>query len=306
VSQLLTAAAKQALLEKRTHTHGAGAAAWVDRLPQIVASLAEAWALTLEPHFQDLSYNFVAPVRRPDGTAAVLKVSYPAPEGDFLYEERAVRAFGAHGCARLLASDLDRCALLMEALLPGLPVSSLRDDVAEVSATASVMRALHRPPPDGHDFPTFAAWIEAMARQAAGLPNRFDWLERGISLGRDLIAAPIGPAVLLHGDLHHDNVLSSGDSWRCIDPKGVIGEPAWEVGPYLYNNLTDADDETSWRRTIRRRADQFADELGLDHQRVYACAAVYAALSGSWSLDEKEPPEHLAKRRAAMKELAEL
>jgi streptomycin 6-kinase len=305
VASILSQTARHTLLEKRSHTHGDDGAAWVERLPAIVTSVAQAWALTLEPHFEGLSYNYVAPVRRADGTPAVLKVCYPDPGGDFLYEEQALRAFGGDGCVRLLASDLDRCALLLEALRPGLPVSSLRDDIAEVSATASVIRALHRPPPQGHDFPAFAVWIEAMAQQAAALAEKPGWLDRGIALSRDLLAAPAA-AVLLHGDLHHDNVLSSGDGWRCIDPKGVVGEPVWEIGPYLYNNLPDDGDEASWRGTIRCRASRFADELALDSQRVYACAAVYAVLSCSWSLDEGDDLDGawFAQRRAVMQELA--
>ena len=89
-----------------------------------------------------------------------------------------------------------------------------------------------------------------------------------------------------------------------IDPKGVIGEPAWEVGPYLYNNLPDEDDEGSWRAIIRSRADQFADELEVDRHRIYACSLAYAALSCAWSLEEGNKIERMAKRLAAIKELA--
>jgi streptomycin 6-kinase len=304
VASILSQTARRTLLNKRLGTHGDDGAAWVERLPAIVTSVAQAWALTLEPHFEGLSYNYVAPVRRADGTPAVLKVCYPDPGGDFRYEEQALRAFGGDGCVRLLASDFDHCVLLLEALRPGLPASSLCDDVAEVSATASVIRTLHRPPPEGYDFPAIAAWIEAMAQQAAALADKPSWLDRGIALGRELLAAPAA-AVLLHGDLHHDNILSSGDGWRCIDPKGVVGEPAWEIGPYLYNHLADEDRESSWRRTVRRRADQFADQLGLDRHRLYACAAVYALLSCSWSLEEGDDLDGawFAQRRAVMREL---
>jgi streptomycin 6-kinase len=57
------------------------------------------------------------------------------------------------------------------------------------------------------------------------------------------------------------------------------------------------------RRIIRRRADQFAEELALDRQRVYTCAAVYAVISSAWSLEEGYGPERTAKRRAVMQEL---
>ena len=127
-----------------------------------------------------------------------------------------------------------------------------------------------------------------------------------IALGRGLATKPNAPEVVLHGDLHHDNILSSGDGWLAIDPKGVLGDPAWEVGPYLYNNLPDTAGEGSWRATIRRRADQFAAELGLDRRRIYGCSKAYAALSCAWSLDEGGRPKLMAKRLAVISELAKL
>jgi streptomycin 6-kinase len=55
------------------------------------------------------------------------------------------------------------------------------------------------------------------------------------SLFRELIASSESP-VLLHGDLHHFNILSARrQPWLAIDPKGVAGEPAYEPGALLRN-----------------------------------------------------------------------
>lgn len=304
MSALLSPTAKRSLLAKRRGTHGAAGAVWVESLPDLIGRLAADWSLTLEPHFASLAYNYVAPVRRADSSPAVLKLC-PPQDADALTELEALRCFAGRGCIRLLDSDPSLGASLLQRFDPGLPVSSLQDDAAEVRATASVMRTLWRPPPEDHVFPSIATWFENMATLAAARSERHDWLEAAVTLGRDLVVQPADRLVLLHGDLHHDNVLSSGAGWVCIDPKGVIGEPAWEVGPYLYNNLPDAPGEAAWRRTARRRADQFADELALDRRRVYSCGAVYAALSLSWSLEEGERRGvWFAKRRAVMAELA--
>jgi streptomycin 6-kinase len=89
---------------------------------------------------------------------------------------------------------------------------------------------------------------------------------------------------LLHGDLHHGNVLRGRkEEWLAIDPHGVIGDSAWELAPFLFNYLSryPRDD---WPAIIRRRADQFAEELSLDRERVYAWSAVRAIQSAWWSL----------------------
>jgi streptomycin 6-kinase len=92
--------------------------------------------------------------------------------------------------------------------------------------------------------------------------------------------------VLLHGDLHHDNLLAAERApWLAIDPKGVLGEPVWEIAPFLYNRLRPRP-EAEWGRLIRRRAERLAELLGLDRRRVFACAAVRSALSAWWMLEE--------------------
>lgn len=306
MSALLSPTAKRSLLAKRRGTHGAAGAAWVESLPDLIGRLAEDWSLTLEPHFASLAYNYVAPVRRADGSPAVLKLC-PPQDAEALTEIEALRCFAGRGCVRLLEADAARGAALIERAEPGISIASLEDDAAETQATAQVMRELWRAPAPSTAFPTIAGWIEGMAATATRLSSRDGRLDAAIALGRDLVAEPVPRRVLLHGDLHHDNVLSSGAGWVSIDSKGVIGEPAWEVGPYLYNNLPDAAGEGAWRRTVRRRADQFADELALDRRRVYSCGAVYAALSVSWSLEEGERQDaSFTKRRAVMAELAGL
>ena len=304
MGNLLTPEARQTLLERRSHTDGKAGAAWVEQLPHLIEAISEAWSLTLQPYFENLSYNYMSPVLRQDGTSAVLKLALP-DDAESVTEIEPLGHFSARGCVGLIDFDSQLGAVLTQRADPGLPVSTLHDDSAEIHATVSVIRAAWHPPPENSPFPTMADWFERVARRAETIPPRYDWLDAGIALGRQLVTQPASPAVLLHSDLHHDNVLSSGKGWLCIDPKGVIGEPAWDVGPYLYNNLPDSEPETSWRRTVRCRAEQFADELGFDRQLVNACAAAYAVISSSWLLEVGYDVERIAKRRAVMRELAD-
>ena len=53
---------------------------WLNRLPSLIADCAQRWSLTVLPPFEPLSYNYVAPAIRADGTDVVLKVGVPNPE----------------------------------------------------------------------------------------------------------------------------------------------------------------------------------------------------------------------------------
>jgi len=59
--------------------------------------------------------------------------------------------------------------------------------------------------------------------------------------------------VVLHGDLHHFNILSSGDRWLAIDPKGIIGEPEFEPAAYLENKIDPYEPITA--RKITEKTD---------------------------------------------------
>ncbi len=72
--------------------------------------------------------------------------------------------------------------------------------------------------------------------------------------------------MLLHGDLHHENILAAArEPWLAIDPKGIVGELTYEVGALLRNRLDAAPD---LRRLQVRRIDQLSEALGLDRQRL--------------------------------------
>src|SRR5438128_12681264 len=93
-------------------------------------------------------------------------------------------------------------------------------------------------------------------------------LEEAETLYAELSASMAEP-VLLHGDLHHDNILSATrQPWLAIDPKGLIGEPAYEVGAWLRNPLPQLLHMPQPGRILARRVDQFAEELGLERTRV--------------------------------------
>jgi streptomycin 6-kinase len=96
--------------------------------------------------------------------------------------------------------------------------------------------------------------------------------------------------VVVHADLHHENILRRGDGWVAIDAKGVIAEPAYETGALLRNPrpwLLDAPDPG---RVLRRRADQLADALELDVARVRGWAYAQAVLSAAWHVEDGEDP----------------
>ena len=269
--------------------HGDEGAAWLAGLPTILAGCATRWALTLKAHFEPLTYNYVAPALRADGRAVVLKAGVPGKERR--QEEAALRIFSGHGIVELIDADAALGVMLLERLQPGTPLVELSDDDKATAIAAQVMRELWQPLPADHPFPTVADWGKGFQRLRAtfgGTTGPFDrsLVEQAESLFAELLASSDTP-MLLHGDLHHGNILAAERApWLAIDPQGVAGEPAYEVGAWMRNPTPQVFSWPNPARLLRRRADILAEHLGFNRDRMLAWSMAQAVLSAWWSYED--------------------
>lgn len=268
---------------------GAAGRDWLDRLPALVAEYGERWSLEVAPPFPELSFNYAAPALRVDGTSAVLKLCFPE-DPDFHNEAEALGLFDGRGAARLLELDKGRGAMLLERLEPGVPLTTVRDDEDATSIAAGVLRQLWRPVPRDHLFPTVSDWARGFDRLRRSFgggtgPLPATLVEEAEDIFAGLLVSQDEPAVL-HGDLHHYNVLAARrEPWLAIDPKGVVGEPAYDTAALLHNpvELLDAPQPGM---VLERRIDLLSQELGLDRERVHGWGFAQAVLAAYWGLED--------------------
>src|SRR6185295_2457495 len=91
--------------------------------------------------------------------------------------------------------------------------------------------------------------------------------------------------VLMHGDFHHYNILSSERGWLVIDPKGVIGPAGYEVGPLMINPWGAISDAHGFKARTVRRVSILSERLGWEPETVLGWALAHAVLSAWWCLD---------------------
>ncbi len=98
------------------------------------------------------------------------------------------------------------------------------------------------------------------------------------------------PPSLLHGDLHYGNIVTSERAGHLlIDPKGVAGDPAFDIGYLVSRAMPRAKDELPFPNAIDRRLAFLPAATGLDRRRVAAFAYVAAALSAAWAIQDADP-----------------
>jgi streptomycin 6-kinase len=278
-------------IERIIRLYGPSGAAWLKDLPRLIEYCARRWSLQVEPPINSLNYNYIAPAVRQDGTSLILKLGYPNPE--LATEIQALDAFAGRGAVRLIASDITNGAFLIERVSPGTALSDMTDDLKATQIACQVMTRLWRPWPQKFRFPSVFDWGRCFGRlrekfQGGTGPipeSLFDKAE----MDYDLLLDSMDEVYLLHGDLHHWNILSSeGAGWLAIDPKGVIGERAFEIGAWMRNPFPRLLEWPNKELVLRRRLDILSVELGFDRDRLKHWAFAQAVLSACWSFEDGE------------------
>jgi streptomycin 6-kinase len=273
-------------------------------LPDLLSVAAKRWNLTLGETFL-LSYNYVCAVTRPStspsldtpllcsgystiGSAqnCVLKIGVPNIE--LTSEINTLRVYDGQGACRLYEADPEAGMLLLERLRPGEMLVTLEDDDQATGIAADVIKQTQRPVPIADGFLSLKGWFDELQnlrpRFGGGTgPFREKTVDIVEGMVRELFAEE-HPQVLLHGDFHHYNILSSDRGWLVIDPKGVIGAPEYDACPLLINPICEIPDEAeAIRRTLRRIA-ILSERLGFDRQRVWQWAVCFSLLSDFWDV----------------------
>lgn len=187
------------------------------------------------------------------------------------------------GAAKVLAHD--GAALLMErAEGPNSLIHMARggrdDEVSRIICAAATRLHSARGKPHPKTLVPLVRWFEALPAAAA---RHGGILRDAATTARDLLASP-RDAVVLHGDIHHGNILDFGArGWLAIDPKGLVGERGFDYANLFCN--PDAEVALAPGR-LQRQAAVVAEAAGLDRQRLLRWVLAYAGLSAAWTLED--------------------
>ena len=198
-------------------------------------------------------------------------------------EAFALKCFAGYGAVHVLAED--NGILLLERVVPGTSLKSYfpTKEKESIETVCGVMKKLHQANiPTAHNFPHIKDWLAVLDK---------DWsisdayLKKASKL-RDQLFKTSAVDALLHGDLHHDNILQNGNDWVVIDPKGVIGEPAYEVAAYLCNPIPELLHEDNAKQILSDRIKLCAEKLEIPEQRIKDWLYVKSVLCWAWSLED--------------------
>lgn len=262
---------------------------WLSKFPTFIGYCSDKWKLKDIKPFDNLSYSFVASAYSLYyGTPVVLKLM--PDQKDLLNEQKALQYYNGNGCAKLLDSEIEKGALLIESISPGnsLNVFFPNDDSKATYITIDLIKQLHSTPLlKANDYPTIDQWLALLDDfKHPDIPK--DSFKKAQALSKTLLNSQ-GDLYLLHGDLHHQNILlKDNQEWIAIDPKGIVGELAFEVGAYLRNPLPHLLENENAVEIIYNRIHLFAKGLKTDYERIVNWGYIQSILTTCWAIEDNQ------------------
>ncbi|MGZ0785132.1 aminoglycoside phosphotransferase family protein [Pseudomonas saponiphila] len=240
------------------------------------------WRLTADGDPIVTPGSRLLPVRLQDGAPAMLKI---ALDEDEQAGNRLMAWWAGEGAARVHAQE-DHALLMERAMgtksLMGMALAGQHDEVSQI--VCATLHKLHRPRAQPQpSLVSLDRWF-ADLREAAQQGGMF---LRCLAQAEQLLATPREP-VVLHGDVHHDNVLDFAEGgWRVIDPKRVYGERTFDFANLICNpDLPSATDPGRFTRQVQ----VIARAAQLEPRRLVQWVLAFSGLSAAWFLQDDHQP----------------
>ncbi|MEV5651282.1 aminoglycoside phosphotransferase family protein [Nocardia sp. NPDC052254] len=199
---------------------------WIAGLPELLDGLVRQWSCVPDGPVAHGQVGIVVPVRR-RSRAAVIKVSFPRWAD--MCEADAYEVWDGAGAVRLYERADDRFAMMLER--GGGALASAGDEEAltiqgrltrrlAVDAPAHLPQLSHQMSRWEREIRTATETLDHHLPRAA--------IDAALTTLREW--GPHQPNTLVHGDLHDANILASGrEPWLAIDPRGQVGDPAYDA-----------------------------------------------------------------------------
>lgn len=280
------------LLANIRDVHGAQVDAWLAGLGPMLADILEELDARLIPGDPPLSYHLVLFAERAGGEQIAIKCT--APNDEQRSEVAAVHALSDAGIGpRLLRDDLSRGVLVMERIVPGDTLPTGMPTLAEDAEITRAVAGLSTRIAYETELPRWRDELVPVREYSKALgevdPDSELWrlhrkdIESAQQLRETLLTAPDHRDVLLHGDLHHYNVLRDArEGLRVIDPKGLPGPPGYDAGTFMYNPV-GIQHHPDLVAITQQRVGIWSEVTGLPWETVRSWGYVAAVLSACWS-----------------------
>lgn len=204
-------------------------------------------------------------------------------------EYRTLMEMQGESCARAYAFDGINGLLLEKRILPGTTLKEEPDREKRLASFVQVFEAIHTVPEIRSDYPSYLNWVRDACKTVSHSGNRelSEGMLRAVAIAEKMFEK-YSERMLLHGDLHHDNILKDeSGNYRIIDPKGVVGPLVFDIPRFVLNEMDDTED--SLRKVhIDRVIETLSRQLEYPSDDLYQLFFMEIMLANAWCFEAGE------------------
>ncbi|WP_058304528.1 aminoglycoside phosphotransferase family protein [Gorillibacterium timonense] len=267
-----------------------------DKVKRDIEEYTAKWKLSSIRFIPSYSANLVFRCHSEAFGDAVLKLgnlAYP----EIKTEIHALCQYGGGRYCQVFADDRENGVILEEWIQPGTPLRDENSLEQRLTVFCSLYKGLHINPTHADCFPTYTEWVGRITDYMStrqDCPELYHHMRQANEICGS-VAGSYSRQMLLHGDLHHDNILLGKEGeYRIIDPKGVVGDPIFDVARFILNEFGDEITEDLHEK-ILGIITFLAKELVIPPDILKKCLYVETAMGMCWSVEDVTPSEEYRK-----------
>ncbi len=281
-------------LEKNTiNVWGNKGKIWIQNLPTVIFELSEHWHLSDVTPVDKMIYNYVAFAKQNNNTSVILKLS--CDKALIEDEYRALKHFNGVSAIKVLDMHTSLNALLLEQAVPGylLKASHPKNIENTIKIYTRIVTALASQPKPYKRYTHVEKWCQAIDRIH---DNRIkpEHIDKAKEL-RDYLLSSVEKEYLCHGDLHLENIILHNKGWLGIDPKGIIGEMAFEASAFDLIEKCEWTEPETIPNKINLRIKLLANNLGIIEDRLLGWVFLRVIISAQWFIEDNGCPDEMLK-----------
>lgn len=217
---------------------------------------------------------------------------------EFIYEANSLKYFNGCGTCKLIDVDFDNKVLLEEFIYPGEQLVLEKGIEKRLDVFCYLYHQLHKVNHKQLDmlddintelnYKTYKDWIFRITNY---MEQEKSWKEITLHMKRAKqlyieLSEEFTSVSLLHGDLHYYNILKGINGYKIIDPKGVIGNPIFDIPRYILNEFWDEGDKNKVDEKIEKVFKILSDRLNLSRLTLSKLLYIEGTMAICWCIED--------------------
>lgn len=262
-----------------------------DKLRMDLRKHEDIWGLSDFEQIEYFSVNCIFKCTSNQHGSCVLKIGNNAEETE--NERRILHEYNGKKFCKLYEADTANGALLLERIAPGTQLRAEPCLDRRLDLFYEVSRGLHREPADKTIYPSYMDWVSRIT-QYMRYRREYKTLSEKMAKAEQVcrrLWMKYPNSMLLHGDLHHDNILLGSDGrYAVIDPKGVIGDGVFDIPRFILNEFDDELDG-SFVKKYTHITESLSEKFGLAEYDIRCLTYVEMCMANCWNVESAAEPD---------------